>query len=272
MNSLYGRFGINPKSTTAVICDEYRYKHLLRHSELILGEMLSENNYLVTYHCQDGLRLLEPTEELCCPTRRSQPQQGSICTLISQERTYTDTDSVVLGQPLPKEVLSSSVLGKFKLEDRVVKGSCTEILFLPIRRWQWNNQVQGTSEKHGHSRMVCVTVRRPISYRTGISGIQLPDWLVLTSSRKKQWLGLGLSWGQRGVYDRDVCVGANWYQLSSLNHIGKQIIKLLKNNVKQLQKENQILNEKLSQKEREYAERYKEIQSQYDAINNTLLE
>ena len=31
---------------------------------------------------------------------------------------YTDTDSVVLGKPLPEDVISSSVLGKFKLEDR----------------------------------------------------------------------------------------------------------------------------------------------------------
>ena len=50
MNSLYGRFGINPKSTTTEVCDEYRYKNLIRNSELIFGDMLSENTYIVAYH------------------------------------------------------------------------------------------------------------------------------------------------------------------------------------------------------------------------------
>lgn len=50
MNSLYGRFGINPKSTITEVCDEDRYKDLIRHSELIFGDMLSENNYIVAYH------------------------------------------------------------------------------------------------------------------------------------------------------------------------------------------------------------------------------
>lgn len=35
---------------------------------------------------------------------------------------YTDTDSVVLGQPLADEVISSSVLGKFKLEHHITEG------------------------------------------------------------------------------------------------------------------------------------------------------
>ena len=39
-------------------------------------------------------------------------------------------------------------------------------------------KVQGTSEKPGQSRMVWVTVRRSISYRTGSGGSQLPDWLA----------------------------------------------------------------------------------------------
>jgi len=35
---------------------------------------------------------------------------------------YTDTDSVVLGSPLPEEWISSTELGNFKLEERVQKG------------------------------------------------------------------------------------------------------------------------------------------------------
>ena len=50
--------------------------------------------------------------------------------------------------------------------------------------------------------------------------------------------------------------------LSNLDHISQKIVKLLRNDVIQLQTENNILNEKLSQKEREIAERYKEMKSQ----------
>lgn len=42
MNSLYGRFGINPKSTITEICQQDRYNHLIIYSELIFAEMLNE--------------------------------------------------------------------------------------------------------------------------------------------------------------------------------------------------------------------------------------
>ena len=50
--------------------------------------------------------------------------------------------------------------------------------------------------------------------------------------------------------------------LSCLDHIGKQIIKSLRNDLIKLKTENKILNEKFSMKEREIAERYKEMKSQ----------
>jgi len=50
MNSLYGRFGINPKSTVTDVCDENRLKDLIRNNEFISCDMLRENNYIVSYH------------------------------------------------------------------------------------------------------------------------------------------------------------------------------------------------------------------------------
>lgn len=50
MNSLYGRFGINPKSTTTEISDQYRYNHLIKHSELLSADMLNDNTYIISYH------------------------------------------------------------------------------------------------------------------------------------------------------------------------------------------------------------------------------
>ena len=123
MNTLYGRFGINPKSTTTEVCDFNRYKHLLRNSEFIFSDMLSENNYIVAYHSNT-----DKGSDYWNPPKHSAVQLAAAVTAsariymypyISREDCYyTDTDSVVLGQPLPKEMISSSVLGQFKLEDR----------------------------------------------------------------------------------------------------------------------------------------------------------
>jgi len=44
---------------------------------------------------------------------------------------YTDTDSVVLSSPLPEELISSTELGKFKLEYRVREG----IFIAPLRAY-----------------------------------------------------------------------------------------------------------------------------------------
>lgn len=54
MNSLYGRFGINPKSTITEICYEDRYNHLIRNSELIFADKLSQNSFIVSYHSNTG--------------------------------------------------------------------------------------------------------------------------------------------------------------------------------------------------------------------------
>lgn len=35
---------------------------------------------------------------------------------------YTDTDSIVIGRPLPDELVSSTELGKFKQEKKILKG------------------------------------------------------------------------------------------------------------------------------------------------------
>ncbi|KAK7298428.1 hypothetical protein VNO77_46288 [Canavalia gladiata] len=88
--------------------------------------MLSEHNYIVAYHSNTN------TSDDWNPPQNSAVQLAAAITAsariymypyISREDCYyTDTDSVVLGQPLPEEMISSSVLGKFKLEDRVIDG------------------------------------------------------------------------------------------------------------------------------------------------------
>ncbi|KAI3702104.1 hypothetical protein L6452_27785 [Arctium lappa] len=50
MNSLYGRFGINPKSTITEVYDSERYKKLIRKIDLIFSDKLSDYKHIVSYH------------------------------------------------------------------------------------------------------------------------------------------------------------------------------------------------------------------------------
>lgn len=130
--------------------------------------MLNEDYYIISYHSNT-----DKGADYWNPPKNSAVQLAAAITAsariymypyISREDCYyTDTDSVVLGQRLPEDKIDSSVLGMFKVEARIAKGD-PESLFLHHNREHRCNQVQGTSEKPGQARMVCVTVQGPISY------------------------------------------------------------------------------------------------------------
>lgn len=89
------------------------------------------------------------------------------------------------------------------------------------------------------------------------------DWHTLNIIKKETLVRLGIKLETKriAVYHRDVWVDTDPIDvkdLSCLDHIGKQIIKSLRNDLILLQNENKILNQLLSQKEREIEERYKE--------------
>jgi hypothetical protein len=282
MNSLYGRFGINPKSTISEVCDEDRYNHLLRYSEFLSCDPLGENYKLVSYHINTG-----KSSEYWNPPKHSAVQLAAAITAsariymypyISREDCYyTDTDSVVLGLPLPDEMISSSVLGKFKLEDRVMKG-----YFLAPKSYFYISidgtkvlKYKGPAKSQVHPEWFESQYADP--YRTELVSVEANfriDWRTLDIIKKDTLvrLGIKLETKRMPVFHRDVWVDTDPIDikdLSSLDHIGKQIIKLLRKDIIHLQSENYILNEKLSQKEREIAERYKEMKSQFDAKKNT---
>ncbi|KAK4402953.1 DNA polymerase [Sesamum angolense] len=114
------------RSTITEVCLEYRYNYLIRNSELIFIEKLNELYYVISYwdnpgnYCWKG----DPSERWN-PPRISAIQLAAAITasariymypFISREDCYyTDTDSVVLGQPLPEEWISSSTLEKERL-------------------------------------------------------------------------------------------------------------------------------------------------------------
>lgn len=276
MNSLYGRFGINPNSTTTEVCDEYRYKDLIRNSELIFGDMLCENKYIVAYHSNT-----EKGPDYWNPPKNSAVQLAAAITAsarihmypyISREDCYyTDTDSVVLGHPLPNEEISS-VLGMFKLEDRIIKG----YFLAPKAYFYISTEGKNVLKYKGPAKKLIMPEWFEAQYkdpsRTELVSIESKfriDWNTLNIFKKDSLVRLGVKLGNKRipVHDKDVWVDTepiHINDLSCLNHIGKEIIKSLRYELIQLQIENLTLNEKLNQKEREISER-----SQLDAKNNT---
>ena len=127
MNSLYGRFGINPSSTITEVCNRERYDYLTQKADLIFGDKLSEHYYIVSYASNTG----NVDNSDWNPPRISAVQLAAAITACARihmyqyisrpDCYYTDTDSAVLGSPLPEEEISSE-LGKFKLEHFVKKG------------------------------------------------------------------------------------------------------------------------------------------------------
>jgi hypothetical protein len=126
MNSLYGRFGINAESTGTEICEESRYLEIL-HSDLALlyANKVSDRYYMVAY------KTSVDSEDAWKPSRNAAVQLSAAVTAWARihmykwssrpDCYYTDTDSVVLGSPLPDEEVTSE-LGKMKLEYRIKKG------------------------------------------------------------------------------------------------------------------------------------------------------
>lgn len=95
---------------------------ILSHEEFQHGVELKENTNLATYRSYTG-----PTIEKWRPQRKAAVQMAAAAAAYARmhmdpiirnnKSDYTDTDSVVLGHPLPDELLSPSVLGKGKKED-----------------------------------------------------------------------------------------------------------------------------------------------------------
>lgn len=259
MNSLYGRFGINPKSTVTEICDSNRMSHLIRSSEFISSDMLSENSYIVTYHtnAETGSE-----SDSWNPPKNSAVQLAAAITACARihmypyiargDCYYTDTDSVVLGQPLPSEVISSSVLGKFKLEDRILRGyflAPKSYSYIPI-------EGNGVLKYKGPAKHMVSTEWFEAQYAdpsrtehvTVTSNFRV-DWHTLNIIKKDTLvrLGLKLENKRKPIFQNNIWVSTEPIEikdLSCLNHVGKLLMELLFYKIKQLQIENEILKTK----------------------------
>ncbi|GKD90392.1 DNA polymerase-like protein [Tanacetum coccineum] len=99
-----------------------RYTDVVSFEGFIHGDMLSENNFIVSYHTNTGNDRTHwnPPKNSAVQLAAASIASARIYMYLYISRDdyyYTDTDTVVLSQPLPKELISSSILGMLKLED-----------------------------------------------------------------------------------------------------------------------------------------------------------
>ncbi|CAA3018524.1 DNA polymerase-like [Olea europaea subsp. europaea] len=231
MNSLYGRFGINPKSTVTEIYDYDRYNYLIKKSDLILGDKLSEHYYIVSY-----LRNIEHVDDTDWnPPKIAVVQLSAAITACARiymykyisrpDCYYTDTDSVVLGGPLLEEEISSTVLGKFKLENYIKKG-----IFLAPKSYSFLTQEDKGIIKHkGHAKSLVDNEWFESLYvdisRTKLTSVESNfniDWKRLNISKKETLVNLGIRIGNKRepVYDNNLWVDT--VPLDVTNFIGQE--------------------------------------------------
>lgn len=275
MNSLYGRFGINPKSTTTEVCDSVRYKQLLRNKDFISTEELRHNLHVVSYHTNMDTDYWEPPKNSAVQLAAAITACARIYMYpyISREDCYyTDTDSVVLSQPLPDDMISSSILGMFKLEDIVMEG-----YFLAPKSYYYKSINQEKVIKYKGAAKSQITADWFISqFETPDRQQHVPvesnfrvDWRTFNIYKKEQSIKVGLSPGTKRVHIMNDkkrwfdTLPINIKDLSRVDNISKKLLMLLRDDVRLLQNENlslhSILSQKdISEKEKGIDERYKE--------------
>ncbi|KAI5640986.1 hypothetical protein M9H77_00147 [Catharanthus roseus] len=259
----------NNSITKTEICDENRYKYLLRKPDFIFGELLDENTYVVSYHD-------EPSPDSWNPMKNAAVQLAAAITASArmymypytsrEDSYYTDTDSVVLAHPLPEEIVSSSVLGKFALEDKIVKG-----LFLAPKAYSYNT-IEGSSvlkfkgpAKNRVSPEWFEEQYKNLSRKLNeeiVSYFRI-DWHHMNIIRKETLVRLGIKLGTKRdeVFKDDLWVDTKPIEvkdLSRLNYIETQTIK-------SLLVETHILKLKLSHEQRKI-----DNEINIDPKNNTL--
>lgn len=204
MNSLYGRFGINPKSTITEIAGEDRYTDVLKNHDIIFAEMLNQKDqtYVLSYWSTPDSIAPKGSWK---PTRVSAVQLAAAVTAcarihmyqyISREDCYyTDTDSVVLKNPLPNEIVSSIELGKLKLEYKVKKG-----VFLAPKSYSLITEEGGNILKHKGAAKALVSdewfenqYKDPSKTETvAIDANFRVDWRTLNILKKETTMKLGI--------------------------------------------------------------------------------
>lgn len=156
--------------------------------------------------------------------------------LSREDCYYTDTDSVVLGTPLPEELISSTVLGKFKLEHRVKKG-----YFLAPKCYSLITEEGDNVLKHkGPAKALISHEWFESQYEdpsrtkeVQVSANFRIDWHTLHITKKETLFRLGLKEGnkRKAVYHNDVWVDTEPLAVADLAGQDHRIFKFEKEEV-----------------------------------------
>lgn len=129
LNAAYGRLGIHPESEVLEICTEARYK------EFIMNDLGLKDAYKISDTCY-LVKFVKNRND--CPDERWEPPRYSAVHLSASitayarivmhphvarnDCFYSDTDSLIIREPLPKDLVSPTELGLFKFEYKIKKG------------------------------------------------------------------------------------------------------------------------------------------------------
>jgi hypothetical protein len=278
MNSLYGRLGINPKSTVTEVCTKKRFNVLFRYSDLIFAEMLNDKYYIVSYWSNAKKvsdEIVSNHLDYWNPPSISAVQLAAAITAsariymyphISRDDCYyTDTDSVVLGGQLPVELVSSD-LGMFKKEYHIKKGyflAPKSYSFIPDKGEKVTKHKGPAkafiSEEWFESQYEDLTRTEQIQYEANFR----IDFFTLNIVKKDTLVNLGIkeSTKRTPVYRENIWVDTEPIEivdLSGLNTLGKKMVKSLRQQIMKLEDDNARIYSILAERERELAEKKKD--------------
>lgn len=212
--------------------------------------MLYENKYVISFHSNTdkGPDYWKPPDNSAVQLAAAITAYARIYMYpyISREDSYyTDTDSVVLGQPIPDEEVSPSSLGKFKLEDFILEG-----YFLAPKSYYYKTKekkdvlkFKGPLKDHVRKDIFNTLYLNP---DTKIPVKNLRKFKVnikdLTVREEERIETLGIKLGNKR---NPVFRSGDWVDsepidiedLSSLNYIGKRVFKSLKKRLNEMKEE-----------------------------------
>jgi hypothetical protein len=127
MNSLYGRFGMSDNFNEVTIIDESKYKSFEnKHIDTITSVMQLNKKYLITLEKEkDYLNVLLDNGSInhniniaiaSAVTAYSRIYMSQFKNNDDYKLFYSDTDSIYINKPLPSDLVSSTEIGKMKLE------------------------------------------------------------------------------------------------------------------------------------------------------------
>lgn len=123
MNHLYGRFGISAESETCELVQTHslRYNEIHANGKVVRIDDLNDYYSLITHRVDaNETRPYQSISAIAIAAAITAEARIFMYPYISLDAClYTDTDGIVLNCPLPEELVSSSELGKFKLESKI---------------------------------------------------------------------------------------------------------------------------------------------------------